>query len=33
MKKPHAPAVRTYLRNHPEGATVREMLNDTHVEQ
>ena len=30
MKKPHAPAVRTYLRNHPEGATVREMLQ--HVE-
>lgn len=30
MKKPHAPAVRVYLRNHPEGATLREMMQ--HVE-
>lgn len=30
MKKPHAPAVRVYLRNHPEGATTNEMM--LHVE-
>ena len=28
--KTHAPAVRVYLRNHPEGATLREMMQ--HVE-
>lgn len=28
MKKPHAPAVRVYLRNHPEGATICDMMKN-----
>ncbi len=28
MKKPHAPALRSYLRDHPEGATIAQMQKD-----